>query len=107
VLQLEVLIGELSTIDGLATTAVAPGEVTTLAHEAGDDPVEAAALVVEGLARGTSALLACGTRCTVRRGGSSASNWPIGKEGPQRLLLTSAESAEVLGGLGGHVSEEL
>jgi hypothetical protein len=50
-------------------TYVATGEVTTLEHELGDDTVEGGALVVEGLAR------AAGT------------------------LLTSAESAEVLGGL--------
>jgi len=75
--KLEVLIGELGTVDGLATTAITAGEVATLAHEAGDDPVEGAALVVEGLARAT------------------------------HTLLTSAESTEVLAGLGGNVRVEL
>jgi len=56
---------------------VAAGEVTTLKHELGDDTVEAGALVVEGLAGAASALLA------------------------------GAESAEVLGGLGGLVGEKL
>jgi hypothetical protein len=50
-------------------TYVATGEVTTLKHELGDDTVEGGALVVEGLARAAGS------------------------------LLTSAESAEVLGGL--------
>lgn len=50
-------------------THVAGGEVTTLEHELGNDTVEGSALEVEGLAA------AAGT------------------------LLTSAESAEVLGGL--------
>jgi hypothetical protein len=57
-----------------AVTYVATGEVTTLEHELGNDAVEGRTLVVEGLAR------AAGT------------------------LLTSAESAEVLGGLG-HVGQ--
>ena len=39
-------------------TYVAAGEVTTLEHELGDDAVEAGALVVEGLAALSSALLA-------------------------------------------------
>ena len=39
-LQLEVLILELVAIDGLATSAIVVGEVTTLAHELGDDAVE-------------------------------------------------------------------
>lgn len=33
VAQLEVLIGKLSTIDGLPASAVAAGEITSLAHE--------------------------------------------------------------------------
>jgi hypothetical protein len=87
VLEVEVLVLELLAVDGLTTgalpivspvygnvrgwsmTYVAAGEVTTLEHELGDDTVEGGALEVEGLAR------AAGT------------------------LLTSAESAEVLGGL--------
>jgi hypothetical protein len=85
--QVEVLVLEFLAVDGLTTgalwtvrllpclrvvggmTYVATGEVTTLEHELGNDTVEGGALVVEGLAR------ASGT------------------------LLTSAESAEVLGGL--------
>lgn len=55
VLDLEVLIGELLAVDGLATSAVATGEVTTLEHELGDDTVEGRALVAE--ARGTGAEL--------------------------------------------------
>ena len=35
-LGLEVLIGKLGAIDGLATRAVVVGEVAALAHEAGD-----------------------------------------------------------------------
>lgn len=59
-LLLEVLISELLAVDGLATGAVAAGEVTALNHELGDDAVEGAALEVEGLARAASALLAWG-----------------------------------------------
>lgn len=40
-LELEVLIGELRAIDGLAAGAVAIGEVATLDHEIVDDAVEA------------------------------------------------------------------
>jgi len=67
----EVLVSEFFAVDGLATSAVSAGEVATLGHEASDNAVESASLEVEGLA-----LLA-------------------------HALLASAESAEVLGGLGG------
>ena len=59
VLELEVLILELGAVDGLATSAVALGEVTTLEHEVLDDAVEGRALVVEGLAGLAHALLTC------------------------------------------------
>jgi len=59
VLQLEVLIGKLLAVDGLAASAVTAGEVTTLEHEVGDDSVERRALVAEALlasAEGTEVL---------------------------------------------------
>jgi len=49
-LAIEVLVGELLAVDGLAAGAVALGEVTTLAHEVRDDAVEGGALVAQGLA---------------------------------------------------------
>ena len=39
-LQLEVLVCELSSIDRLASSAVVVGEIASLAHEIGDDSVE-------------------------------------------------------------------
>ena len=77
VLLLEAFVGELHAVDGLATSAVAPGEVTTLDHEVWDDTMELAALVVEWLA------------------------------GLAHALLTSAEAAEVLSGLWDDVAEKL
>lgn len=56
VLDLEVLVGELLAVDGLATSAVATGEVTTLEHELGDDTVEGRALVAEALSTGAQLL---------------------------------------------------
>jgi len=50
--QLEVLVGELLAVDGLAAGAVATGEVTALKHELRDDTVELAALVAEALLAG-------------------------------------------------------
>jgi len=76
VAELEVLIGELGTVDGLTARAVAAGEVTTLEHEAGDHTVEGAALVAQRLAALADALLA------------------------------SAEAAEVLGSLGHNIREK-
>jgi len=76
VLQLEVLISELLTVDGLATSAVAASEITTLAHEVVDDTMEGGALEVEGLAGSAGALLA------------------------------GAEASEILGGLGNDVGAE-
>ena len=46
-LQGEVLITELLTIDALATSAIVVGEVTTLAHEVWDNTMERAALVAK------------------------------------------------------------
>lgn len=46
-LQLEVLILELVTIDGLATSAIVVGEITSLAHELRDDTMESGSLVTE------------------------------------------------------------
>jgi len=41
VLELEVLVGELLAVDGLAASTITSGEVTTLDHEVLDDTVEA------------------------------------------------------------------
>ena len=49
VLQLEVLVGELGTVDRLATGTVAGGEVTTLEHKVRDHTVEVRASVAEAL----------------------------------------------------------
>jgi len=49
VLELEVLIGEFFTVDGLATSPVMASEVTTLTHELGDDSVELGAGVAESM----------------------------------------------------------
>lgn len=46
-LELEILVGELGAIDGLAAGAIALGEVTTLDHEALDDTVEGGAFIAE------------------------------------------------------------
>lgn len=53
----EVLIREISSVDGLATGAVKSCDVTPLDHELGNDSVEDAPLVVEGLAKHTHTLL--------------------------------------------------
>jgi len=53
VLQLEVLILELVSVDALATGAVVVREVSALAHEAGDHAVEARPLEAESLLSGT------------------------------------------------------
>jgi len=53
VLQLEVLITELLTIDGFAASAVVVGEVSSLTHEVGDDAVEGGTLVSKALLSGT------------------------------------------------------
>ena len=52
VLQTEVLVLELVAVDGLAPGAVAGSEVSSLAHEVGDDAVEGGALVAEALLSG-------------------------------------------------------
>lgn len=48
-LELEVLIRKLLSVDGLATSSVSVGEVTTLDHELLDDTVEGRALVAIAL----------------------------------------------------------
>ena len=52
VAQVEVLVRELLAVDGLAASAVAAGEVATLAHEVVDDAVEVGALEAEPLLAG-------------------------------------------------------
>ena len=52
VLELEVLIIEFITVDGLAAGTVLIGEVTTLAHETGDDAVEGGLGVTKALVAG-------------------------------------------------------
>jgi len=61
VLQGEVLVLELVAIDGLATSTVSGSEVTTLAHEVGDDTVECGSLEAESL-------LSCAQSTEVLRG---------------------------------------
>ena len=58
VLVLEVLVIELIAIDGFSTSSVSSCEIPTLSHEASDHSVELRALVVKGLARLASSLLA-------------------------------------------------
>jgi len=77
VLQSEVLVGELGSIDGFTAGSVSRGEVATLAHKIGDNSVEGGSLEVEGLSRSTGSLLA------------------------------SAQGTEVLGGLRDDVSSQL
>lgn len=48
-LELEVLVGELLAVDGLSTSSVSVGEVSTLDHELLDDTMEGGALVSEAL----------------------------------------------------------
>jgi len=52
VLTGEVLVSELLTVDGLATSAVATGEVTALEHELRDDTVESRPSISEALLAG-------------------------------------------------------
>ncbi len=55
--QGEVLVLEFGTIDGLTTSAITSGEITTLAHELGDHTVEETALVVQRLSGLSNTLL--------------------------------------------------
>ena len=68
---LQVLVLELVTVDRLSTGTVVVGEVTTLAHELGDDAVEARALEAEALlpsAKGAEVLTGLGD-AELTRGG--------------------------------------
>ena len=49
VLDSEVLISEFFSIDGLSSSTVAGGEISTLSHELSNDSVESATFVVERL----------------------------------------------------------
>ena len=70
-LQLEVLILKLVAVDGLATSTIMVGEISTLAHELRDDAMESGSLVGHA------------------------------------ILLAGAESSEILGCAGNHVSAKL
>lgn len=47
VLQFKVLIGKLPAVDGLSTSSIVVSEVSSLAHELGDDSVESGAFISE------------------------------------------------------------
>ena len=64
----EVLVLELTTVDGCATSAVHGSEVSALGHEVGDDSVEGAVLEVERDTSGGLSLLACAESAEVLRG---------------------------------------
>jgi hypothetical protein len=69
VLELEVLIRELVSVDALSAGAVVGCEVASLAHEVWDDAVEGAALVAEALlasAQGTEVLSSLGDNVGVK-----------------------------------------
>ena len=68
VLDLEVLVLELLSVDGLPSGAVARSEVSSLAHKPRYDPVEARALVVQRLAALADALGTRAQRREVLRG---------------------------------------
>lgn len=56
-LELKILVGEFLTIDGLATSAIAVGEITTLDHEGLDYTMESRSLIAKALlASGESAV---------------------------------------------------
>ena len=65
-LELEVLIGELRAIDGLAAGAVAIGEVATLDHEILDDAVEARPFIAISLLTSRQSAFFFGTRQSQR-----------------------------------------
>jgi hypothetical protein len=66
VLEVEVFVGELFAVDGFATSAVLAGEVTTLAHKAGDDAVERRTSIAETLLAGAQGSeVFCGFRDNV------------------------------------------
>ena len=71
-LSLEALISELSSVDRLSSTSISRGEVSSLAHEVGDDTVELGSLV-----------------------------------GQTSRVVSAAQRAEVLSGLGNNVIVEL
>ena len=63
VLQTEVLVLKLIAVDGLPSSSISVGEVSSLTHEVGDDTMEAGALVAESLlagAEGTEVLSSLG-----------------------------------------------
>ena len=49
VLQLEIFILKLATIDRFSSSAVVIGEISSLAHEVGNDTMERAALIAKAL----------------------------------------------------------
>lgn len=65
VLELEVLVGKLFTVNALASSAVAIGKVSSLEHEVGDDSVEDRSFVVKGFSLGSHSLLSSAERTEV------------------------------------------
>jgi len=75
VLELEVLIGELGTVDRLAASSISFREITSLDHEVLDDTVESRAFVTESLlasSESTEVLSGLGDGLAVETDGDAA-----------------------------------
>jgi len=81
----EVLICELSSVDGLASSAVAGREVTTLAHELGDDTMESGTLIMEGFPHLAHSFLASAQGPEVLRSLRSCIGVELHDDAPRRV----------------------
>mmetsp|Transcript_23780 Transcript_23780/g.39869 ORF Transcript_23780/g.39869 Transcript_23780/m.39869 type:complete len:206 (-) Transcript_23780:429-1046(-) len=97
--ELKALVLKLLAVDGLATRAVASGEVATLAHESRDDAMELASLEMQWLAHLALALLPRAQRSEVLCGLGDAVRKQLHHH-PPRSLAADRHVEEHLGVVG-------
>ena len=110
VFQLEVLVGELGSVDGQAASAGAVGEVSSLGHEASDDPVEVRLLVgvtllVVASAKGSEVLCGLGAVVLIELHGDLTEVLPIAGDleedlGVSRVGIVHGAEARAAEGVG-------
>lgn len=104
-LQLEVLVGELVAVDGLAASAVALGEVTALDHEVLDDTVEGGTLVTKALLAGSKSSEVLGSLMT-RKHRVACERLTCNYLGDSLAIKTEDDTSKLLI-TGGHIEVDL
>lgn len=105
-LQLEVLVGKLVAVDGLAASTVTLGEVTALDHEVFDDTVESGALITKALLASSKSSEVLGSLMTRKHGVDGYGSIGCSYLGDS-LAVKAEDNTSKLFIAGGHIEVDL